>query len=68
MDKIISELITKTANESAQEWSKEQGPKIRLAIRKRLDADKSKVISALCDKLADKIASGISVHVTISDC
>lgn len=67
LDTVLEKLIIETAQKSAQEWINEQGPKIREAVRKRLDKDKGALIQKLVDGLGDQLQKNVHVSVSISE-
>ena len=67
IDKLITALVLEVANASVKEWLAQEGPKIRDAVRKRLTADKTKLVQALCDKITDGLLSNVRVSLSLED-
>lgn len=65
LETTLEKLIKETAERSAQEWITEQGPKIRDAVRQRLNKDKAALIQKLVDGLGDQLKSNIRVNISI---
>jgi hypothetical protein len=66
-DGQVHAMIRAVATDAFKEWVEEQRPKIRAAVRARLDASKSKTIDSFADKLVDGVLADIKVSFHLGE-